>query len=41
MSLLDSVKQPSFVIMVVIYPYYVSHRQKQLPLGTGHQMKSH
>ena len=40
MLLLDSEQQLSFVIMAVIYPYYISHRQKQLQLGAGHQMKS-
>jgi len=39
--LLDSAKQLSSVIMVAINPYYISPRQKQLPPGAGHQMKSH
>jgi hypothetical protein len=41
MLLLDSVKQLSFPVMPAIYPYYISHRQKQLPTGAGYQMKSH
>jgi len=41
MLLLDSVKQLSFLITAAIYPSYISHRQKQLPLGAGYQMKSH